>query len=183
MDMVVKGRHYNVTPAIHDYAVEKIGRVDKILEGMIMEIEVELFAEKNPKIENGQVAEVTVRTKGHVIRAKESAADMFAAIDLVSEKMERQARKLKGKVVDRHNGRGSAVATLPEAAAPVTPERVDVVKTKRVEVKPMTTDDAILQMELLGHDFFLFAHEETETVKVLYRRKDGDYGLLEPRVG
>lgn len=180
MEMVVKGRHMQVTPAIHDYAQEKIGRIDKILENLIMEIEVELSSEKNPKIENSHVAEVTVRTKGHVIRAKEAAADMYAALDLVSEKLETQARKLKGKLKDRHSGKN---AQPPVAVAPPgVPEPV-IAKTKKVSISPMSPEDAVLQMELLGHDFFIFATEETEQVRVLYRRDEGDYGLLEPRVG
>lgn len=182
MKIVVKGRHYDVTPAVHDYATGKIGKIDKILEGMIMDMEVELFAERNPKIENSQVAEVTVRTKGHAIRAKEAAPDMYAAIDLVSEKLERQARKLKGKVLDRHNGQGRAGLRQSEPEIPEA-EEPSIVKTKTVELKPMSAEEAILQMELLGHDFFVFASEEASAVSVLYRRRDGDYGLLKPRVG
>ncbi len=182
MNIVVKGRHLNVTPAIHDYATDKIGKVDKILEAMIMDIEVELFVERNPKIENSQVAEVTVRTKGHVIRAREAATDMYAALDLVSEKLERQARKLKGKVLDRHNGQKRAGLRQSEPEEAPSEERV-IAKTKAVELKPMSTEEAILQMELLGHDFFLFTEEDSVAVNVLYRRKDGDYGLLQPRVG
>jgi putative sigma-54 modulation protein len=112
MKMIIKGRHMAVTDAIHDYAEEKIGRVSKIFDGDHMTTEVELFVEKNPSIENSQVAEVTVWTKGPVIRAKEAAPDMYAAIDLVSEKLERQFRKYKGKMKDRHSAR-AAVPPMP----------------------------------------------------------------------
>lgn len=180
MKMIIKGRHMTVTDAIHDYAEEKIGRVSKIFDGEHINTEVELFVERNPSIENSQVAEVTVWTKGPVIRAKEAAPDMYAAIDLVSEKLERQFRKYKGKLKDRHSGR----AAIPPVPAPplLAEEEAEpsIVKTKTVELKPMTPEEAILQLELLGHDFFVFTSAETESVSVLYRRRDGDYGLIEP---
>lgn len=183
MDITVKGRHIELSQALRDYAESKIGRVDKILENMIRSIEVELYAEKNPSIENNQVAEVTISTKGHVIRARESATDMFAAIDLVSEKLETQARKYKGKMVDRHNGNGHNRLPQPEPVLELEEPEPGIVKVKSVELKPMTADEAILQMEMLGHDFFVFAPAESQGVNVLYRRRDGDYGLIEPRVG
>lgn len=175
MQMIIKGRRMEVTPAIREYAEEKIGRVAKILDHMLMSAEVELYTERNRSIEKGQVAEVTVYTKGPVIRAKEAASDMYAAIDLVSEKLERQVRKYKTKIVDRHK---SAPAPVP--APPLVEEEAEpaIVKTKTVEPKPMSTDEAILQMELLGHDFFVFRSEDTEGTNVLYRRHDGDYGLI-----
>jgi len=178
MQLIVKGRRMAVTDPIREYAEEKIGRVAKIIDGEHMQTEVELWVEKNPSIENNQVAEVTVWTKGPVIRAKEAAPDMYAAIDLVSDKLERQFRKFKGKIVDRHTGKHAVPVPAP-AVEPEVPEP-SIVKTKTVEVKPMTAEEAILQLELLGHDFFIFASEETEGISVLYRRHDGDYGLLEP---
>lgn len=183
MKLIIKGRHMAVTDAIRTYAEEKIGRVSKILDGEHMTTEVELFVEKNPSIENNQVAEVTVWTKGPVIRAKEAAPDMYAALDLVSEKLERQFRKYKGKLMDRHSSR----APMPPAppVAPLIEEETEptIVKSKVLDVKPMTPEEAMLQLELLGHDFFVFTSAETDSVNVLYRRHDGDYGLIEPRVG
>lgn len=177
MKMIIKGRHMDVTPAIRSYAEEKIGRIAKILDSMIMSAEVELFTERNPSIENGQVAEVTVYTKGHVIRAKEAATDMYAAIDLVSDKLENQVRKFKTKIIDRHK---TPAPMPPVEVLPAEPEPA-IVKKKVVEVKPMSADEAILQLELLGHDFFVFSSAETQEISVLYRRNDGDYGLIEPR--
>lgn len=178
MEITVKGRHMDVKPAIRDYAEEKIGRVAKILNHMLMSAEVELYTERNRSVEKAQVAEVTVYTKGHVIRARETAHDWYAAIDLVSEKLESQVRKFKSKLVDRHT-KGvpmSAAAELPDQ--PGEPEPA-VVKTKRLASKPMSTDEAILQMELLGHDFFVFRSDENDAAtNVLYRRNDGDYGLI-----
>lgn len=177
MKMIIKGRHMEVTPAIRAYAEEKIGRIAKILDSMIMSAEVELFTEKNPSIENGQVAEVTVYTKGHVIRAKEASSDMYAAIDLVSDKLERQVRKFKTKVFDRHKAAG----VMPPVEVPPLEVEPGIVKKKALELKPMSAEEAILQLELLGHDFFVFSSAETEEINVLYRRNDGDYGLIEPR--
>ncbi len=183
MKMIIKGRHMALTDAIRDYADEKIGRVSKILDGEHMTTEVELFVEKNPSIENSQVAEVTVWTKGPVIRAKEAAPDMYAAIDLVSEKLERQFRKYKGKMQDRHSSK-APMPPMPAVEPIGFEEEAEpaIVKTKALELKPMTPEEAILQLELLGHDFFVFTSAETESVSVLYRRHDGDYGLIEPRV-
>lgn len=176
MEMIVKGRRMEVTPAIRDYAEEKIGRVAKILDSWLMSAEVELYTERNRSIEKGQVAEVTVYTKGPVIRAKEAASDMYAAIDLVSEKLERQVRKYKTKIVDRHTK--GAPAPVPAVTEPEEPEAPAIVKTKTVSAKPMSTEEAVLQMELLGHDFFVYRSEDTEGMNVLYRRHDGDYGLI-----
>lgn len=183
MELIIKARHMAVTDAIRDYAQDKIGRNSKILDGDHVRAEIELYVEKNPSIENNHVAEVTVWTKGPVIRAKEAATDMYAAIDLVSEKLERQFRKYKGKILDRHSGRRAAEPMVP--AAPVVPaeDEPSIVKVKVLDMKPMMPEEAILQLELLGHDFFVFTSAETEAVNVLYRRKDGDYGLIEPKIG
>ncbi len=140
MQMIVKGRRMDVTPAIREYAEEKIGRVTKILNSQLMSAEVELYTERNKSIEKGQVAEVTVYTKGHVIRAKEAASDLFAAIDLVSEKLESQVRRYKEKTVDRHTKGVPAAAIAP---APEEPDEPAIVKTKTLATKPMSTDEAI----------------------------------------
>lgn len=186
MNMTIKGRHMAVTPPIHDYAEEKIGRTSKILDQDTMQVEVELYVEKNPKIENNQVAEVTVWTKrGPVIRAKEASTDMYAAIDLVSDKLETQFRKYKGKMKDRHTGKHAPPQEAPPLPSidELIPLEDDgaIVKTKAVELKPMSHEEAILQLELLGHDFFVFESSETDAFSVLYRRKDGDFGLIQPQ--
>jgi putative sigma-54 modulation protein len=180
--MVVKGRHIDVRPDVRAYAEEKVGKVAHILNGLAMSVEVELYHERNRSIGDHQVAEVTVYTKGHILRARESATDMKAAIDKVAGKLERQARRFKDKVVDRHIGKTGPAAAAPSGAEPepAEPERL-VVKKKRVDLKPMSEEEAILQLELLGHDFFLFASAETGATNVLYRRRDGDFGLIETR--
>jgi putative sigma-54 modulation protein len=181
MDMVVKGRHVDVLPDVREYAEDKIGRVAHILNGMALSLEVELFHERNRSIGEHEVAEATLFTKGHVLRARESGSDMRSAIDKVAAKLEHQARRFKEKVVDRHAGKG----TVPEPAAeePAGEREPSIVKTKTVDIKPMSSEEAILQLELLGHDFFLFASEHGDEIDVLYRRRDGDYGLLRSHLG
>lgn len=181
MDMVVKGRHMDVLPDVRAYAEEKVGRVAHILNGRAMSLEIELYHERNRSIDEREVAEVTLFTKGHVLRARESGSDMRSAIDKVAAKLERQARRFKERVVDRHTGKGAAPA--PPEGRPAGEHEPSVVKTKVVDIKPMSSEEAILQLELLGHDFFLFASERGDEIDVLYRRRDGDYGLLRSRLG
>lgn len=182
MQLRVTGRHMGVTDAIREYAEEKIGKAAKIHNSDDMTVEVVLHVEKNPANKNKDVAEVTARMKGFVVRAEEAAPDMYAAIDLVAEKLERQMRKYKSKLLDRRHGH-TAVKTAPGDSEIVTEPEVEeaqIVRTKTVDAKPMSEEEAILQLELLGHDFFVFTHQETDTVNVLYRRNDGDYGLIQP---
>ncbi len=179
MQIIVKGKNLEVTDALRNYAVEKVGRVNKYLD-RIIKVEIEMSVEKNPKIQENQVVEVTIFSSGPVIRAKESATDMYQAIDLVSGKLERQANKLRKKLIDRHhharNPFKESTSALPEE------EEIEpvIVKTKSFPLKPMTPEEACLQMELVGHDFFVFINSETEETNVVYRRKDGNYGLIEP---
>jgi putative sigma-54 modulation protein len=186
MEMIVKGRHMEVRPDIRAYAEEKVGKAARLLNSMVMDVEVELYHERNRSIEKNQVAEATIRTKhpGPVIRARESASDMKAAIDLVSAKLERQASKVHGKLDRKRGAKGSGLAEA--GAALVEADEADdepavIVKTKSMELKPMDADEAILQLELLGHDFFVFESAENAMVNVLYKRRDGDYGLIVPK--
>lgn len=131
--------------------------------------------------------EVTVRVDGYILRGEETAETTHSAVDLVVEKLERQVEKHKTKLIKKRRLKAGG---LKEGAAGETPEEGEkgegegqkVVKVKRFPVKPMSVEEAMLQMELLGHDFFVFANAETEKVNVLYRRKDGQYGLIEPEL-
>ena len=184
MQITVAGRHMAVTDPIRDYAEEKIGRVAKIHDREDMQIEVVLRVERNPANKNRDVAEVTARAKGIVVRAEEAAPDMYAAIDLVSEKLEGQMRKYKTKMLARRNGKASIKTAA--GVSPLPPVLGDddqegrIVRTKSVDAKPMTEDEAIMQLELLGHDFFVYRDADTSDVSVLYRRHDGDFGLIQP---
>jgi len=185
VNLTVRGRNLVLTDAIRKYAEEKIGRLGKYLaDGS--RCEVELWTEKNPSIADNQVVEATIYTKGPVIRAREASSDIFASIDLVCAKLERQVKKFRGKLVARSQGahkeafvsEGFLVPEEAEEAEEETPSP-RIVKTKQFMVKPMTPEEAALQLELIGHDFYVFTNSETQETAVVYRRRDGNYGLIE----
>ena len=182
MQIKVAGRHMGVTESTRAYAEEKIGKAAKIHDRDDMQVDVVLHVEKNPSNKNRAVAEVTARMKGITVRAEEAASDMHAAIDLVAEKLERQMRKYKTKLVDRRNGK-TVVRTAPgdTELPPVPGEEGEprVVRTKKIEAQLMSEEEAVMQMELLGHDFFVYTDADSALVHVLYRRQDGNYGVLE----
>lgn len=203
----IKGRNVTVTDALHQYAEEKIERVHKLLRQRrideVTRVELELMVEKNPSIPEPCVAEATIFTRGPVIRAREAATDMYAAIDLVMDKLMRQVKKYHDKVHGKTR-RGheklpvepammAEASPLPEAELEEEPVAVGVlkgeetfedhgrvVKAKQFALKPMSVHEATLQLELIGHDFFVFTNAESSRTNVVYRRNDGDYGLIEP---
>ncbi len=181
MRLQVKGKNVEVSDALKTYAQEKLGKLEKHLNDAAR-LEVELAVEKNPSIAESQIAEGTIWTKGPVLRARESSPDMRASIDMLVEKLERQARRYRDKR-RRSSARAGAGAQEPETIPVVAEEESPViVKTKQFAVKPMTPEEAVLQLELIGHDFFVFQDAETSEVNVVYRRRDGNYGLIEPQV-
>ena len=179
MRLQVKGKNVEVSEAIRDYAEEKLGRLERHLADPA-QVELELAVEKNPSIADNQVAEVTVWTKGPVLRAKEASADMRASIDLLVDKLERQVTRYREKRRGpRHRGNGQ----MPEPSVPFSLDDENgplIVKTKQFALRPMSAEEAVLELELVGHDFFLFRHVETAGINVVYRRRDGGYGLIEP---
>ncbi|HTX67670.1 MAG TPA: ribosome-associated translation inhibitor RaiA [Thermoleophilia bacterium] len=203
MKTQIKGRNVTVTPALQDYANEKIEHVHKLLQQRkideVTRVELELKVEKNPSIPEPCIAEATVFTRGPVIRARESSTDMYAAVDLVSDKLVRRVRKYHDKVHGRtkhaHEKPAGAPAPAEELApVPVAAAAADefagelghagdngrIVKTKQFALKPMSVHEATLQLELVGHDFFVFTNAESNRTNVVYRRNDGHYGLIEP---
>jgi putative sigma-54 modulation protein len=184
VNLTVKGRNLVLTEAITGYAEEKIGRLGKYLADETRG-EVEFWTEKNPSITDNQVVEATIFTKGPVIRAREASPDIRASIDLVFDKLERQVKKYRGKLVN-HQGPAMATFAAEGFEAPAEAEEIAeespsprIVKTKQFMVKPMTPEEAALQLELVGHDFFVFTNSETNETAVVYRRRDGNYGLIE----
>ena len=169
MQIFLTGRHLEVTEALRRYAEEKVGRLQRYLE-RITSARIILSVEKYR-----QVAEVTLRVRDLTIRGEESSEDLYASIDLVVEKLERQVHKYKGKIQAHASRSGKPQGTIASREA-----EPRVVKTKRFAIKPMSLDEAILQMDLLGHDFFVFRDAQTDEVNVLYRRHEGNYGLIEP---
>lgn len=180
MRLQVKGKNVEVSDSMRTYAQEKLGKLDKHLNDAAR-LELELAVEKNPSIAENQIAEGTIWTKGPVLRARESSPDMRASIDMLVEKLERQARRYRDKRRARPHGRPPAADASPEVTV-VEEEAPVIVKTKQFAIKPMTPEEAVLQLELIGHDFFVFQNADTTDVNVLYRRRDGDYGLIEPQL-
>ncbi len=173
MQLSVKGRNLEITPALRAYAEEKLSRLTRYLENIVT-MHVILSVAKHR-----QIAEVTIRVRDLTIRAEEESDDLYSSIDLVTEKLERQILRYKERIMAhaaRGGNRGGREGTLRAAAE----EEPRVVKTKRFAVKPAGVDEAILQMNLLGHSFYVFRNAMTDEVNVLYRRKDGHYGLIEP---
>ena len=180
MRLQVKGRNVEVTESLRTYAEQKLAKLERKL-GDATQVELELRVEKNPSIALNQVAEATVWTKGPTLRAREASRDMKASIDQLTEKLLRQVTDYREKrtrpyVRYRDNG---GVAQMPEAPDESEPT---IVKTKQFAVKPMTAEEAVLQLELIGHDFFVFRNVESDEVNVVYRRRDGGYGLIEPAI-
>jgi putative sigma-54 modulation protein len=179
MRLQVKGRNVEVSDSIRSYAEAKLAKLEKLVKDPTR-VEVELRVEKNPSISDNHVAEATVFTKGPTLRARESSADMKASIDQLVDKLERQVKRYREK---RRRGRPPHGVPQPVEEAPMTPtdsEESMIVKTKQFAIKPMTAEEAVLQLDLIGHDFFVFKNAETEQINVVYRRRDGNYGLIEP---
>ena len=174
MQLRVKGRGVEVTDAIRSYAEKRLGKLERQLPDP--QIELELSAETNPSIKANNIAEATVWTKGPVLRARESSQDMRASIDQLVDKLERQVTRYR----EKRGRRRRASRQAPDEGIPM-PEEPQIVRTKQFAVKPMTAEEAVLQLELVGHDFFVFRSDESGDVNVIYRRKDGGYGLIEPQ--
>jgi putative sigma-54 modulation protein len=195
VDIAIRSRKLRLTKALRATVEDKVGRLDRFLEGM-ERAEVWFAEEQNPRIADKEICEVTMHGHGHIVRAKASAADPMAAVDKVVDKLEHRMEKLKGKLVGRSHPRRHASAKAaangalrsngkrpaasrdePDAAPSDVSTRI--VKTKQFDIKPMTPEEAALQMELLGHDFFFFTNAETERAAVVYRRSDENIGLID----
>lgn len=186
MQIAISSRKTVVTPRLEEVVHEKVGRLEKFLDGMDR-AEVHFAEEKNPRqADRKEFCEVTMHGHGHHVRAKVNAPDPFTAIDLAVDKLEHQLHKLKTKLVKRHHGGAKAgFKAASNGAAAVTTVLDDeelgtkIVKTKRFAMTPMTATDAAMQMELLGHDFYFFANVETGRSAVVYRRSDDTVGLID----
>lgn len=171
MKITVRGKGTQVTNALKEYVEKRIGRLDKFfIENT--EAQVTLTVEKDR-----HVVEVTIPVNGYIIRGEEETGDMYASIDLVVDKLEKQIEKYKTKLARRvKNGSLKDFVGKNDSSL----EEPKIVRTKSFSIKPMPPEEAILQMNLLGHSFFVFSNAETDQVNVVYRRKDGNYGLIEP---
>jgi putative sigma-54 modulation protein len=176
----VKGRNVEVTDSIREYAEEKLSKLERQLADPTR-VELELAVERNPSISQNHVAEATIWTKGPILRAREASADHKASIDQLVDKLERQVKRYREKRRPRRGGQVLEAAGIPEGAVPVD-EEPRIVKSKQFAIKPMSPEEAVLQLELVGHDFFVFQNADTGDVNVVYRRRDGAYGLIEPQI-
>lgn len=175
MKVTVITKNIELTPALKESVEKKISKLSRYFESGV-EAKATLSVQKNR-----QIVEVTIPFNGVVLRGEESTDDMYKSIDLIEDKLERQIRKQKTKL-SRKNSGGSL--RFPSFNSDIVKDdhedEAKIVKTKRFNVKPMSADEAILQMELLGHSFFVYEDSDTSKVNVMYKRKDGDYGLIEP---
>lgn len=185
MDIKVTGRKMQVSDALRDYATEKVENSMKVFDIEPMTAEIVLHVEKNKSIAKAAVAEITLRTKGHVIRAEESEQDMYAAIDMATDKVTRQLRKFKTKILDRRQRRGAKNKAMPAPELPTMPDVADddeaIVRTKVIDLQPLTEEEALIQTDLLGHDFFVYIDAATGLVNVIYHRNGGGYGVIKPK--
>lgn len=169
----ITGRNIVVTEGLRSAVEEKIGKLERYFKPST-EVQVTLSVEKDR-----QKIEVTIPVKGNIIRSEQVSTDMYVSIDLVEEVIERQLKKYKNKLVDAKQSPADFTTTFMEEEYE-DPEEIKIVKTKRFAVKPMDVEEACIQMELLGHSFFVFRNAETDEVNVVYKRKGNTYGLIEP---
>ena len=173
MNFIISGKNIEVTPGLKDAIEQKLGKLERYFTPET-EINVTLSVEKGR-----QKIEVTIPVKGNIIRSEQTSNDMYVSIDLVEEIIERQIKKYKTKIVDKkQSALAFSEAFLQEEAE--QEETVNIVKTKRFAMKPMDAEEACVQMELLGHNFFMFLNADTNEVNVVYKRKGNSYGLIEP---
>ncbi|MHB8670902.1 MAG: ribosome hibernation-promoting factor, HPF/YfiA family [Acidimicrobiales bacterium] len=184
MDVIVHSRNIQLADSVREAAVEKVSRLSRFLEGMD-HAEVNFSEERNPRISEREVCEVTMAGHGHLIRARAASSDPLASVDRVVDKLEHQIEKLKGKLLGRsHPRRHASVDSGGQADRDTEDEDASrngprIVKTKQFAIKPMTPEEAALQMDLLGHDFYFFTNAETELAALVYRRNDGNVGLID----
>lgn len=180
MEFTISGRHMEVPERLRGAAQEKVSRLLRHLDGWD-DVEVHFLEERNPRISEKEVCEVTVRGHGQILRAKAAAADPFTAVDRVVDKLSHQVEKVKTR-----QSRKAAHKRQPvNSNGPVDDEGEEergsgrIVKVKRFDLKPMTPEEAALQMDMLGHTFYVFRNADSDTPSVVYRRNDGDVGLID----
>ncbi len=192
MKFVIHGKNIEVTDAIREYVHQKIEKAANHYQNLTTEIDVHLSVASNPRISDSQNAEVTLFVNGSIIRAEESSESLYASIDLVADKIARQLRKYKEKRQDKTHIRTKEeldVATDQVVAAslvadrqPALPDEVDeVVRYKYFAMAPMAVKDALEQLDLVDHDFYMFHNSETGQINVIYERNHGGYGLIQPK--
>ncbi len=175
MRIIVSGKNLDITDALRDMAESKLERIDKLF-GSEVDAQVTMSVERNR-----QIVEITIPLKnGAILRAEEATNDMYISIDKAIEKLHKQLEKHKTRIERQYRGHQSIrLENIPDIEDK-NQDEFRIVRTKRFPVKPMDPEEAVLQMELLGHSFFVFGNSESDEVNVVYKRKDGNYGLIEP---
>lgn len=174
MNFIISGKNIDVTTGLRSAIEQKLGKLERYFTPDT-DIIVTLSVEKGR-----QKIEVTIPVMGTIIRSEQVSDDMYVSIDLVEEVIERQLRKFKNKLIAKHQEGGHFKAAFSEIEDVENEDEIKIIRTKRFGIKPMFPEDACVQMELLGHSFFVFCNAETDEVNVVYKRKDGTYGLIEP---
>ncbi|MBS4021803.1 MAG: ribosome-associated translation inhibitor RaiA [Dethiobacter sp.] len=174
MKLTVRGKNIEVTEALREHVQKRVGKIKKYFD-FDTEAQVALGV-----VRELHTVEVTVAVNGMILRAEESTNDMYASIDMVVDKLERQIAKYKTRINRKSRQLAGGARSTSELPRVEEDDEPKVVRTKRFAVKPMPVEEAVLQMDLLGHDFYVFANADTDEVNVVYRRKDGNYGLIEP---
>ena len=175
MNITISGKNIDVTPSLRETIEEKLGKLDRYFTPDT-DVHVTLSVEKER-----QKIEVTIPVKGRIIRSEQVSNDMYVSIDLVEEVIERQLRKYKNKIIDKKQSAVNFQKAYIENDY-MESEDITIVRSKRFDIKPMYPEDACVQMELLGHSFYVFRNAENDQVNVVYKRKGGTYGLIEPEV-
>jgi putative sigma-54 modulation protein len=191
MKLVIQGKNIEITDAIREYVHQKIEKAVNHFQNITTEVDVHLSVARNPRINSKQTAEVTIYANGTVIRAQEGSEDLYASIDLVADKIHRQLRKYKEKLQHKKTHdlpkTGIVVNEIPVATDLIgdrTPELpTDVVRMKYFAMPPMTIEEALEQLQLVDHDFYMFRNSKTGEINVIYERNHGGYGVIQPRNG
>lgn len=186
-DIKISGRKVSVSDSMREHVNSKVGEALKVFDIKPMSCDVVLRVDKNPSNPDRKMCEVTVFVRDYVVRVEASSSDMYAAIDEAAEKVTRQLRKYKTRVIDRKQRAAVAVPEhvddLAELIEPTDDDDNDVlVREKYVDLKPMTEEQALVQTDLLGHDFYVFENAATGLVNVIYHRHNGGYGIIKPRL-
>ncbi len=185
MKLVIQGKNIEVTEAIHEYVQQKIDKAVSHFQALTTEVDVHLSVARNPRIASRQSAEVTVYANGAVIRAEEKSENLYASIDLVADKIARKLRKFKERKMERAAAKTS-IAVAEQPAVPVPNQNripelpSQVVRNKYFQMQPMSIDEALEQLELVDHDFYVFRNSATGEINVVYERNHGGYGVIQP---
>ncbi|MBW7885536.1 MAG: ribosome-associated translation inhibitor RaiA [Caldilineaceae bacterium] len=186
MKVIVHGRNIDVTDYMREFIAKKVGRLERYLP-QIGEVRAELTQNMTRSADDRFTAQITVWTNGQILRAEESTSDIFASIDTTVDKMSSQIRRFKGRRYESKRRAAQAALKQVEQTVAAVAEEVAteeepgrIIRRKEFVVQPMDEEEALEQMELLGHDFFIFFNPDSNNVNVIYRRRDGNYGLLQP---